>query len=422
MKKKLTDFLLPTLILAMLLLSSCGDKSANTAAAKQVDTVAYTCSMHPQVIEYQPGNCPICNMRLIKKAGQNGAKIAIGLNDVLKPVSSNVISSVSVITSVEKEITGSISATGYIDFDATAFNNISARFSGRIERLYVKSALQEIEKGQLLMEVYSADMVSAQQDLIYLNKNSANETELINSAKQKLLLLGISEPQIERIIKSGKALYKLPIYSPYSGHIHDVQHTQMDGAKNDNQNRGYETELPLLIKEGMYIEKGKTLFNVTNPHKLWAILKVDKNSATSVHLNQPVKITLQDNPEKIILGKVNFIEPVYRPDDKNLTVRVYLNHADHSIKVNSTINASISSGKIRGLWLPKQAVINLGKHSLVYLKNGTIFQTHEVFTGISSGNEIQIKRGITKSDSLAANAQYLTDSESFIKINSHEKQ
>ena len=420
MKKKLTNYLLVGPLIALLLLSSCGGKSTQTASARQVDSIAYTCSMHPQVIAYHPGNCPICSMRLIKKEGQNGTNTIIGLNDVLKPVSSTVITSVSITQPIEKEITDSITASGYIDFDATAFNNISARFSGRIEHLYVKSALQEIDRGQILMEVYSPEMVTAQQDLIYLTKNSANETALINSAKERLLLLGINEHQIERIIKSGLPLYKLPIYSPYSGHIHDVQHMQVDRPKNEI--KGFETEQALMIKEGMYIEKGQILFNVTNPHKLWAILKIDKNSAMAVHINQPVKISLQDNPNKIIFGKVNFIEPAYRPDDKNLTIRVYLTHADHSIKINSIINATIQSNKIKGFWIPRQAVIHLGNHHLVFIKSGAVFKTREVLTGISVGNEIQIKSGISKADTLAANAQYLTDSESFIKINSHEKQ
>src|SRR4029077_14534723 len=126
-----------------------------------------------------------------KKAAQASEEAGISLNTVLKPGNGSVASSVAAITPEQKTVPVTVSAQGYLDFDVRTFNNIASRFSGRIEKLYIKYAFQEIHQGQRIFDIYSPDMVTAQQDLIFLAKNSPGETALINSAKQKLLLLGM---------------------------------------------------------------------------------------------------------------------------------------------------------------------------------------------------------------------------------------
>jgi Cu(I)/Ag(I) efflux system membrane fusion protein len=189
------------------------------------NTIKYTCPMHPQILEDHPGSCPICGMTLVKKSGQASEGADISLNTVLQPVNSSVISGVSAIAPEQKEIPTTISANGYLDFDTRTFNNIASRFSGRIEKLYIKYAFQEIYQGQRIFEIYSPDIVTAQQDLIYLTKNSAQETGLINAAKQKLLLKGMTYEQVNQVIKTGKPFYSLPVYSPYEGHVHNMPHS-----------------------------------------------------------------------------------------------------------------------------------------------------------------------------------------------------
>lgn len=376
--------------------------------------------MHPQIMEDHPGSCPICGMALVKKSGQASEGAGISLNTVLKPVNSSVISNIDAITPEQKEIPTEISADGYLDFDSRTFNNIASRFSGRIEKLYIKYAFQEIHQGQRILDIYSPDMVTAQQDLIYLTKNSSLETGLINAARQKLLLLGITSTQINEIIKTGKPFYSLPVYSPYEGHVHDMPHSQMGDASDTKKLPDFANNLPLSIKEGMYVEKGQTLFNVVNPHQLWAIIKVDRSAVGDLKLNQPVKITIPDVPDKTINGKVNFIEPTLESGDKTTSIRVYLDNMDHNLKVNSLVKAVIQPGKTGGLWIPRSALIDLGRTKVVWVKNGSAYQAHQVFTGVTNNDEIQIVKGLSVTDSLASNAQYLTDSESFIKIQSNE--
>ncbi len=402
------------------LISACNGPEPAPATLGATNAVSYTCPMHPQILEDHPGSCPVCGMALVKKSGLASRDAAISLNTVLEPVNSSVISTVKAIAPGQREIADNILADGYLDFDTRTYNNISARFSGRIEKVYIKYAYQDIHQGQRILDIYSPDMVTAQQDLLYIIKNSPLETGLINAAKQKLLLQGMTNSQVSQIIKSRKPFYSLPVYSAYDGHVHDMPHTQMAGGTDQKAATDFTTNLPLTIKEGMYVEKGQTLFNVVNPHKLWAIIKINAAGIGAVKLNQPVKITVPDLPGRTLFARVNFIEPVLQNGDKTMSIRVYLNNMDHSLKVNSLVRAEIGAGQTSGLWIPRSALVDLGQTQVVWLKNGAVYRVHKVTTGLVSGTQIQIKTGLSIADSVAANARYLTDSESFIKTQSHE--
>jgi Cu(I)/Ag(I) efflux system membrane fusion protein len=408
------------LLALTILVSACSNPKPAQVTVTVKSDVKYTCPMHPQIMEDHPGSCPICGMTLVKKSGQASEGAGISLNTVLQPINGNVISSVGSITPVEKITATEILADGYLDFDTRTFNNIASRFSGRIEKLYIKYAFQEIHQGQRIFDIYSPDLVTAQQDLIYLAKNSVQETELINAARQKLLLLGMTLPQINQVVQTGKAFYSLPVYSAYEGHVHDMPHNQGGSNVGAKMPSDFASNLPLSIKEGMYVTKGQTLFNVVNPHQLWAIIKIDQSQIAALKLNQPVEITLPDMPGKTLDGKVNFIEPTLQDGDKTTSIRVYLDNMDHDLKVNSLVKAHIQTGTVKGLWIPKSALLDLGSIKVVWLKQGALFKAHEVNVGTTNGKEVLITKGLAATDSLASNARYLTDSESFIKTKGHE--
>jgi Cu(I)/Ag(I) efflux system membrane fusion protein len=359
------------LVVFLAVLSACSNPKPAPVTVQAKNEVKYTCPMHPQILEDHPGSCPICGMTLVKKSGQASEGAGISLNTVLQPVNSSVVSNVNAIVPEQKEIQTAISADGYMDFDTRTFNNIASRFSGRIEKLYIKYAFQKIHRGQRIFDIYSPDMVTAQQDLIFISKNSPQETGLINAAKQKLLLQGMTDEQVNQVIKSGKAFYSLPVYSVYDGHVHDMPHSQMPGSSAIETPSSYANNLPLFVKEGMYVEKGQNLFNVVNPHMLWAIIKIDRSAMAGLKLNQPVTMTLPDVPGKIIAGKVSFIEPVLQNGDKTTSIRVYLDNMDHELKVNSLVKAEIQIGQTNGLWIPRTALIDLGRTQIVWLKKGT---------------------------------------------------
>jgi Cu(I)/Ag(I) efflux system membrane fusion protein len=423
MKKKMRA--IKTIILAVLLfgLAACTQNKQQklASAATQVSDIKYTCPMHPQIMEDKPGSCPICGMTLVKRSGQASEDAGINLQTVLQPVNSSVIAAINTINPVEKEVPLTITADGYLDFDARTFNNIAARFSGRIEKLYVKYAFQEIKQGEHIYDIYSPDMVTGQQNLLFLIKNSPNETELILSAKQKLQLAGMTDTQINQVIRMGRPYTSLPVYSPYSGHVHATPLNKMGGVADAKQGAGYINNDPLPVREGMYVEKGQTLFNLVNAHHLWAILKIDRSDIGRLKLNQQVTITMPDMLDMELTGKVNFIEPLLRDGDKTTTVRVYLDNMMHDLKVNSLIKGTIKTGTASGLWVPRAAITDLGQTKMVWLKAGSIFKAQKVDAGLVNGNEIEVIKGLSVTDTIAVSAQYLTDSESFIKIKENEK-
>ena len=419
-KMKVIKIVLSCILLSVLLLAACTNDKKEQAKTPGKTDVKYTCPMHPQVLEDHPGSCPICGMTLVKKSGQASEGAGISLNTVLEPVNSSAISSVKAVIPRQEEVLITVSAQGYLDFDTRTFNNIASRFSGRIEKLYIKYAFQEIHRGQRIFDIYSPELVTYQQDLIYLIKNSPAEAALIGAAKQKLLLLGMTGAQVEQVVRTGKAFYKLPVYSPYDGHVHDVAHSQMSEAQPASNPTNFAANVPLAVKEGMYVEKGQTLFNVVDPHMLWAIIKIDHSSVASIKLHQQVKLSIPDEPGKTISGQVDFIEPTLQNGDKTTSIRVYVHNMTHDLKVGSLIKAEIETGNKNGLWIPRTAVIDLGKISIVWLKTGAAYHAYQVRTGVENGNEIQVTKGLTTADSIAVNAQYLSDSESFIKTQGNE--
>jgi len=406
-----------SLIVIALLLAACNGRPKQ-ASLRQAQQIIYTCPMPPQVHEDHPGNCPICGMTLVQKAASHSKVAGISLQTVLQPVNGSVISDVQAVKPTAQIVDDTVTASGYLAFDTRAYDNIAARFSGRIEKLYLKYAFEEVHRGQRIMDVYSAEMVTAQQELLFLKRNSPGETVLVNAARQKLLLLGMTSTQLHEIEQTGRAFYSLPVYSPYDGHVHDVEHSQMDGSAT-KEITDYAQNVPLAVKEGMFVQKGQTLFNIVNPHSLWAVLKINQADGNKVKLHQPVTLSISDQ-QMTMNARINFIEPVLQNGDRFTSVRVYLDNYQHGMKVGSLVQASISTGSTSGLWLPRTAVISLGQMDIVWLKDGAAYRAHVVQTGIQHGERVQIVRGLTAQDSVAANAQYLSDSDSFIKTQDHE--
>jgi len=368
--------------------------------------------MHPQVLEHHPGNCPICGMKLIKKNTASVAMNNIELESLLKPTNEFVVASLPVTTPQQDSIKIPVKAYGTIESDTRVAGDISARISGRIEKLYLRYRFQKIEAGQKVMEIYSPELLTAQQNLLFLLKNDADNTSFINAAKQKLLLLGMSENELNKVIASGKPLYSVSVYSNYSGHVHDAGMNSNPPA-NDMQSDETVTQ-PLSLKEGMYVQKGETLFMIMNHHQVWAALQIFPNDQLLVKKGDAVQIVPETDTTAVINGKIDFIEPFFRTNSKTLTARVYF-HNMNMLTVGSQVTANIYTGNTKGLWLPQASVLSLGMNKIVFIKSDGGFKAHKITTGIQAGSKIQILDGLSTTDTVAANAQYLVDSESFIE-------
>ncbi len=378
--------------------------------------VEYTCPMHPEIIRDKPGTCPICGMDLVKKESGGKKSTEADLEALLKPTNEFVVSSIPVTTIEKKEEQIEIDALGNIAYDTRQVGSISSRVAGRIEKLYVRYRYQKINKGQHILDIYSPELLTAQQNLLFLLKNDAENITFIQAAKEKLLLLGMSNAQLEQVIKSGKPSLTIAVYSNYSGHIHE----SVNGG-NMNTEPGTMKDISLIteelsLKEGMYVQKGQSVFIVYNPDRAWALLNIYGDNQGLVKIGNTVRIVPETAPTKDFRASIDFIEPFYRKESKTLTARVYFNNSSLKIPIGSQVRAVIFGNSKDAYWLPKEAVLSLGLDKVVFKKVEGGFKAHKVNTGILHQNHIQIMSGLSATDSVAANAQYLMDSESFIKV------
>lgn len=384
---------------------------------KHKESAIYTCPMHPEIIRDKPGNCPICGMSLVEKVQKIKAKKNdLTLEILLKPTNEVVLFTIPVTSVVRGTQPIELKLLGRIDYDTHQIGSVSARVEGRIEKLYIRSRFQKISKGQRILDIYSPEMLSSQENLIFLLKNDAKNSSMINAAKQKLLLLGMSLQQLNHIAATRKPQLTVGIFSNYSGYVRDASNSTMSSATNTRMNALPNTTAPLSVREGMYVKMGQTIFTIYNPNRAWAVLNVNAADQKYIKRGQSIYIVPEIKPESKLKGTVDFIEPFLRPESRTVAVRTYFDNTLTRLPIGSQVTANIQATSALSDWLPRSAVISLGLDKVVFKKNGNAFKAYKVETGSLIDEKIEILSGLSSSDSVVVNAQYLADSESFIKI------
>jgi Cu(I)/Ag(I) efflux system membrane fusion protein len=437
MKKNWKNSLTSLLLLLLIFLGACS-QDRHTHAEGEL----YTCPMHPQIVKEGPGTCPICNMDLVR---QNAAltldTLPLEMGYLLQPANQAVISGIKTVQAEIRNVEAAIDVPGRITYDTRRIHNIAARFGGRIEKLYVRYNYQRISKGQKLYDIYSPAIVTAQEELIYLVNNDPGNVTLLNAARQKLSLLGLTNKQIRSIENSKKALMSLPVYSPYSGYVIDdvptgqVASAMPAGGSNQasgnamaagmggaaapvamaQQSAATANTVNLQTREGMYVTAGQTVFRVVNTDVVWGIFSTYPENMAALKVGQSVTITVENNESRRIQASVDFIEPIYSPDANLSAFRVYLQNGEEQLKVGNLLKGTIKISR-EGLWLPVRAVLDLGERQIVFVKKGEVFEPVEVSTGIRTDEWIQVLDGLSRRSRVAVNAQFMIDSESFIKV------
>jgi len=372
----------------------------------------YTCPMHPEIIRDKPGNCPICGMTLVKKVTNNHTEESNSIENVLKPTDNFIVGNFQTTTAKDTTISSEINLPGIVAYDPNSFVNIAARASGRIEKMYVNYKYQKVNKGQKLFDLYSPELLTEQQNFIYLISNDAANTSIVEASKQKLKLYGMSGSQINGLIASKRANPVISIYSPAYGII-SVTET-MDVNSNSMSNASTPSEV-LNVKEGNYIKKGETVFKLVNTDKVWGVFNVLQGYSGLLKKDQPIAITTELDETSNINARINFIETQFSATDKSNRIRVYLNNNSLKLPIGLRLQGKIKTNPIGGTWLHKQAFVSIGNKKIVFVKMNNGFKAKEIKTGIEMGDYVQVINGISVNDSIAQNAQYLIDSESFIK-------
>jgi membrane fusion protein, copper/silver efflux system len=373
-----------------------------------------------------------------KHSGFNHEVIDSGLSYLIKPVNEQVISSIPTIKAESGTRIFSEDIEGKIAYDTRYQTRIASRVSGRIERLLIKYNYQPVQNGQLIMEIYSPDLAAAQRELLYIQQ-SGGDSNLMQKAKQRLLLLGMQPAQISQVLKTGKPLYRVPVYSNTNGYILETtaantssinsataSQTPSSGGDGMSGMGGMSgggsgsaaavlptsPSSPVLIREGQYVSAGQSLFTIYKSGGLVAEFALKPKLVSEIKRGQKLVFHLTADPEKVYSGYIGLIQPKQRAGENFTLTRVYINHS--KLKVGQLVSASIPVVQ-RGWWLPKTAVYQLGSKSVVFKKENGVFIPKEVKTGTATKGLIQVLDSIGNWP-VASNAYYLIDSESFVKI------
>ena len=340
------------------------------------------------------------------------------LGTLIHPTNAFVVSSVPVTALEKRQEELEIDALGSIAYDTRYVNNISARVAGRIEKLYVRYRFQEVRKGQRIMDIYSPELMTAQQELLFLLKNDPMNTVMISAAKQKLENAGMHPRQINALNSTSKPSLTVAVYSPYNGHIHESGGSGMDPEPGTMRDLSLLTE-ELTLKEGMYLRQGQSIFTVFDPSRAWVLVNLFDEDQALVRVGNPVRVVPETMPGKDFRARVDMLEPFYRKESKTMTARVYFDNSQRHIPIGSQVRCTIFGNARNAQWLPQEAVLSLGMDRIVFMREGKGFRAVKVTTGIVHDGHVQIKQGLGVQDSVARNAQYLIDSESFIKVKSN---
>ncbi|MBN8651526.1 MAG: efflux RND transporter periplasmic adaptor subunit [Cytophagales bacterium] len=422
--------ILPTaycMLLTLLLVSACSpDKQAENA-----DT--YICPMHPTVVSDRPSTCPVCGMDLVRKA-RAGEEVEIteDLARLIKSPNEVVIASIKTVKAEYKSLAVTVQAQGVVTYDTRYVYNIPTRIGGRLEKVYLKYAFQPVRKGQKVADIYSPELLTAQRELLYLTENDKSNEELIRSAKSKLLLLGASEKQVDEIMARKEPVYTFSIFSGYDGYIiSDNQQapamvtasspatSSMGGGMGDAgmgstpQTAAPSTPQPNaeLIREGGYVTTGQPLFKVVNTSALRVELNLALAQAGSVKAGDKILLDLGNG--KTEEAKVDFVQPFFSEGEEFIKVRVYVRNTE--LRIGQLVSATLQFQTSEALWLPKEAILDLGVEKIAFVKERGVFKPKKIITGIRFNGSIEVKQGLASSDEVASNAQYMVDSESFIK-------
>ncbi|MEN6295153.1 MAG: efflux RND transporter periplasmic adaptor subunit [Chloroherpetonaceae bacterium] len=376
--------------------------SENTTQQTPAKKIAYYQDpMHPWYTSDKPGKAPDCGMDLVPvyegEENINGIKI-----------DPTVIQNIGVTTEEVKKrtLTKEIRTVGKIDYNETRLYSVNTKYMGWVEKLYVNYTGKYVSKGEKLLEVYSPDLVSTQEEYLQAVKyrksleNSSEDIkkgaeDLIQSAKRRLLYWDISEIEIDNLENKGIPKKTLPIYSPANGIVTDK-----------------------MIVEGDNIMTGMNLFKIADLSSVWVIAEIYQFELPWVKVGQTADIELSYLPGRSYKGKINYIYPYLGMETKTIKVRVELrNTSNYDLKPGMFATVIIKSPiKIESIAVPDQAIIRSGERDIVIISLGNgYFEPREVKLGVAANNYVQILEGLHEGEQVVTSSQFLIDSESNLR-------
>jgi Cu(I)/Ag(I) efflux system membrane fusion protein len=287
-----------------------------------ISGIEYYCPMHPQVVQNEPGSCPICGMTLARRMKEEKPVLPEGVTSRVELAPFRVAQAGIETAEVSyAPLEQTLTTVGNVAFDERRLANIVSKVPGksRVEKLYVNFRGQGVEVGQTLAELYSPELSQAIEELITVTRRAGerselktdlgrallnDQRELARASSEKLKRWGITQSQIDEILRTGKTDFKFPILSPIRGNV---------VSKN--------------VVEGQEVPEQFVMFEVADLHVVWVLAQVYERQLGLLHLGQPVEATVEAFPGKTFSGKVEFIQPNVDQATRTVEVRYALDNA-----------------------------------------------------------------------------------------------
>ena len=306
-------------------------------------------------------------------------------------INPSVVNNLGVRTAKVKyaQLDNQINTVGFITYNEDKLSHIHPRIAGWIEKLYVKATGDLVEKDQPLYELYSPELVNAQEE--YLLTLAANDKRLISASESRLKALKVPQKVIEGIKSTKQVKQHVMFTAPQSGIIKDLN-----------------------IRESFYVELGTKLFSIGDISQVWVEAEVFERQYRKIHRGDKVSMNLDYLPEHVWQGEVDYIYPVLDAKTRTVRVRLRFNNPDFSLKPNMFAQVTIfDSNEQQQLLIPKEALIRTGKQNRVVLAlNKGEFKSISVRVGNQDADHIEVLSGLNEGDNVVVSAQFLIDSES----------
>ncbi len=381
--------------------------------ALQEDTApqdgAYTCSMHPQIVQSVPGNCPICGMALMPARRSPAEPPGVTAAGVTVSPHFTQNFAVSTTAVVRGHLPMSIRTVGYLDHDEARVVSVSTKFAGWIERSHFNTVGEQVSEGDLLFEVYSPELVAAQQECVSAadfarRLRSAGATDdaveraesLHEAALERLRFQGLTDSQLGRLRADAPVPRLLEVYAPASGVVMAKAGDTLEGA---------------------HLTPGAPVIKIADHSTLWAKVEFHEHSVQHLRAGLRAEIRLDAYPGREWSGELLFFQPAMNPHTQTLTGFVAVDNAEGSLRPKMYAEVRILlPGVPNAVVVPSQSVLHTGGRSVVVIAGeGGRFVPREVEVGAESDGRVHVVSGVEPGERVVTSSQFLFDSESNLR-------
>lgn len=351
----------------------------------------WTCSMHPQIRQSEPGACPICGMDLIplKKEDLGGDPESYQMSENAIKLA-NITSEIVGVGNASKELR----LNGKVQVDERNAYSQSSHIPGRIESLTINFTGEKVKRGQTLAMVYSPELVTAQEELLQAASIRESQPELFEAAKEKLRNWKIGNNQIDRILANGKTIQRFPIGADVNGIVTEK-----------------------LVELGDYVERGMPIYEISDLSKVWVLFDLYESELAWVKEGSKISYTVNSIPGETFEGIINFIDPIINSQTRVASARVEVSNKDGRLKpemfVSGVIKNDLAKSDSQELIIPKTAVLWTGKRSVVYIKETidgrSSFKLREILLGPGLGDSYVVKEGLSAGEEIVTNGTFTVD-------------